>query len=395
MKEQIKKSHLWRSYTKFQNDRLLFETNFRPFSTAYKVRRSSRRTVFVMVYSLYGGGAERVACTLASGLADEYRVILIYLSEKGETYPLDPRVETILVPDFLEPAETNGQMQEKYIRVLKRRLQPVAAISLMFRMNGINVRTASGEAVICSERNNPARREPEHMEEIRSIYGQADHVVFQSSVVRGLFDERIRAHSTIIRNPVRVTCMRQPETAHRIVNIGRLNPQKNQAMLIRAFAAFAETHPAYTLSFYGDGDLQPALEALAEELGIRDRVLFHGNVTEIHKAVSDAEIFVLSSDYEGLSNALLECMMMGFPCISTRCEGSVDVITDRVNGLLTDIGDEAQLTQALSLLADDPAFREQLGKQAAVSAEAFRPEKIIQEWSCLIRQCSTEKRQDQ
>lgn len=212
------------------------------------------------------------------------------------------------------------------------------------------------------------------------------HVVFQSAFVRDLFDENVRAHSTILPNPVSVSCRRSALVRHRIVNIGRLNSQKNQNMLIRAFARFSEVHGAYTLSFYGDGELLPDLEIMVRELGLQDKVLFHGNVEKVHEAIADAEMFVLSSDFEGLSNALLECMMMGMPCISTACEGSVDVIRDGENGLLTEVGNEEQLLQAMLRLAEDEDLRERLGRAAAETAEHFRKEVVVQQWMDLVEE---------
>ena len=105
---------------------------------------------------------------------------------------------------------------------------------------------------------------------------------------------------------------------------------------------------------------------------------------KIHEAVADAEMFVLSSDYEGLSNALLECMMMGMPCISTACEGSMDVIRSGENGILTEIGDQEQMASAMARLADDPELRERLGKAAAVTAERFRKEEVVRKWIEVI-----------
>ena len=261
------------------------------------------------------------------------------------------------------------------------------AVSFMYTMNKVNVLSRGTAKVICSERNDPRKRYPHRMPEIDALYAAADHVVFQTGTVRDMFSDMVREHCSVIMNPVEVSCGRTAGR-HRIVNVGRLVPQKNQAMLIRAFAVFYRTHPDYTLSFYGAGELAEPLQALAESLGVSGAVAFHGQVTDIHAAVADAEIFALSSDYEGLSNALLECMAMGFPCISTRCGGSVDVIRPGENGLLVDIGSEEQMAAALAALADDPALRERLGAAARASTEPLRPEHVIAQWESLIEELS-------
>ena len=345
-----------------------------------------RPVLLILCASLYGGGAERVACRLANGLSRRWEVWFLYLRDKGESYPLDPAVHTVATPFF--PCENREELAEKragFIREVKRTLDPAATISFLFTMNRINVETPGRGLVICSERNSPVKRDPGRLAEIERFYEKADHVVFQSETVRGVFSERVRTHSTVLPNPVGVTCLRRGGS-RRIVNVGRLTPQKNQAMLLRAFAAFHRDHGEYTLSLCGEGELEGELRALADALGLGDAVRFHGQVRDVHREISDGEMFVLSSDYEGLSNALLECMMMGFACISTRCEGSVDVIRDGENGLLIDVGDEAQLTAAMTRLAEDAALREALGTGARRTAEAFREERVIARWERLLEE---------
>ena len=97
-------------------------------------------------------------------------------------------------------------------------------------------------------------------------------------------------------------------------------------------------------------------------------------------------MFVLSGRYEGLSNALLECLSMGIACISTRWEGSTDVIRDGENGLLIDIGSEEQMTAAMTYLAEDAKIREDLGSQARKTSERFEAEIVIGQWEELIEE---------
>lgn len=351
----------------------------------YEGETDDRPGILVMCSSLYGGGAERVACRLACGLAERYRVVMLYIQDKGQTYPLDPSIKVIRIPVFRGTWEASMEGRIEFTRQIKELFKIRTSVSFMFTMNKINVRSGEKTKVICSERNNPAKRDPEHLDEINGLYELADHVVFQSETVRDLFSEKVKAHHSIILNPVSISCQRT-RSRRRIVNVGRLVPQKNQAMLIRAFAKFHESHPDYTLAFYGTGELAEELQTLAKSLKLEKAVEFHGHVRDVHTAISDAEIFALSSDYEGLSNALLECMMMGLPCISTRCEGSSDVIQSGENGILVDIGSEEQMMSAMTQLADDKAFRERLGEQARKSSEQFETDHILNQWKRLIEE---------
>ena len=130
--------------------------------------------------------------------------------------------------------------------------------------------------------------------------------------------------------------------------------------------------------------MEEKLKQLARDLGVAESVVFEGNRQDVHDQIRDAEMFVLSSDFEGLSNALLECMSMGIACISTDCEGSVDVIRDRENGLLTKRGDEKGLTEAMCLLASDPAVRKTLETRAMQDMKAFDRDLVVLEWEKVI-----------
>ncbi len=348
-----------------------------------------RERILVMCSSLYGGGAERVACRLADGLSDEYQVIMLYIRDKGQTYDLDPAVRVLKIPYFAGSLEERMASRTAFVTWVKEVLDIRVSVSFMFTMNRLNTESEGRAKVICSERNDPVHRDPDHMQDIEAFYRNADHVVFQSEGVRNEFPAEVHSHSSVILNPVSVPCERTGGR-HRIVNAGRLTGQKNQAVLMEAFAAFRKTHPGYTLDIYGEGELAEELQALAESLGVQESVQFHGQVKDLHTAIADAEMFVLSSDYEGLSNALLECMMMGFPCISTRCMGSVEVIRDGENGLLADTGNAEQLCDAMSRLADDPGLRERLGEEARNTSVRFAADAVIGEWKALIRRLSEE-----
>lgn len=346
-----------------------------------------KKVLFIMIGSLNRGGAQRVASVLASELSDYYHVSLLIRRDEEKAYPLDEKVEVIKLPN----RGLNSKQFRRYVILLKKLRRPVASISFMFDSNGMNIWGRCKCKKICCERNNPAKKMPELFDETVEQYRKADHVIFQSEIVRDLYDENIKDHSTILPNPVSVTCYASPETRHRIVTVGRLHPQKNQAMLIRAFASFCEEHHDYTLSIYGEGELEHTLKELASELGIGDKVLFHGNIENIHPEIADAEMFVLSSEYEGLSNALLEAMMMGIPCISTACEGSTDVISDGKNGILTPVGDKQALLQAMEHLAGDKDLRNKIAKEGRKTGKNFRKEVVVGKWIEVIERVAAER----
>ena len=342
---------------------------------------SEKKNVLVIVTSKSKGGAQRVACQVASGLTAHYNVALIFGSDARYFYPLDERVRLLHIPLlYFDPLDL---IKTQMLRRLKQDLRIDLSISLLLNMNRLNVRSKGRDRVIVSERNNPAVAYPETFAETKRIYAKADHVVFQTREVQSLYDEQTRAHSSILPNPVSVHALAAEQPAKKIVNVARLHDNKNQALLIRAFARFLPRHPGYTLEFYGEGSLLKPLKKLAKELGVQDAVIFHGNVDDVHEQIADAACFVLSSNVEGMPNALLEAMMMGLPCISTRCTGAKEVIRDGENGLLVEIGDEDGLVKALNRMIDDPALARRCAKNAVETAEDFRVENVIGQWIAL------------
>ena len=237
---------------------------------------------------------------------------------------------------------------------------------------------------VMSERNDPSRKPAREFEDAKRSYRRADHVVFQSERVKNLFEEKVRAKSTIIRNPISVTCFADPVPAKKIVTVGRYTQQKNHDMLIRAFARFAGDHPGYTLHLYGEGELNGKLRALIDELGLAEKVFLEGFKDDIHQHIRDAKMFVLSSDYEGMSNALMEAMMMGLPCISTACTGSDELLTDGQTGLLVPVGDEQAFAGAMGRLADDEALCGRLARNAQMLSLSFEKEYVVRAWERIL-----------
>lgn len=351
---------------------------------------TKKPNILIMHRKPYSGGAEKVAYKLANALADSCNVTLTYNVSGEEQYPLDPRCELIYVPrgnakkwNVIGKSIRLAQVVRTY-RALKKERNIDVSLSLLAYPNMCNVLSACGERVICSERTNPKKDNPQYYLLTKYAYKKADHVIFQSETVRQLFSKRVQEKSSIIMNPVSVPCYAAETRTHRIVTMGRLVPQKNHELLIRSFAAFSERFPEYSLSIYGDGKLKGKLQKLIDQLGLNEKVTLYGNTLDVHEKIRNAEMFVLSSNFEGLSNALLECMMMGIACISTKCEGSTDVIRDGKNGLLVDIGDQNGLTEAMCVLAENPELRIQMEQTAKADAKSFHTDVVIEQWKKVL-----------
>ena len=198
-------------------------------------------------------------------------------------------------------------------------------------------------------------------------------------------------NSIIIPNPIYVDSRRCEVTENKIVTVGRLTKQKNQELLINAFSEIHSKYPQYKLYIYGDGELYSELNNLVKQLSIDDSVVFAGNVPNVHEMISTAEMFVLPSNYEGLSNALLEAMIMGIPCISTRCAGSDEYIVNGENGLRVDVGDEDGLKNAMLKFIENSSLRDSCGNNAKNIIERVSKEVVLEKWYKLASAEGIEK----
>lgn len=149
-----------------------------------------------------------------------------------------------------------------------------------------------------------------------------------------------------------------PDDCRVLMNVGRLERQKDQAGLLNSFASLLGEEPDCRLVIVGDGSLRGALEEQAGRLGIADRVIFTGICKDIPRMLQAADIFVLSSLWEGFPNVVIEAMAARKPVVATNAGGTPEVIEDGRSGLLVEPGNAAALTAALTRLLRLP--RQQL-----------------------------------
>ena len=164
------------------------------------------------------------------------------------------------------------------------------------------------------------------------------------------------------------------------VTVGRLEPVKNQRMMIEAFGKFFKYHPEYKLIFYGEGPERVPLEQFIADNCLDDSITLAGRNEKVWDAMSSADCFLLSSNYEGMSNAMIEALCLGLPVISTKVAGATDLIKEDENGYLVDINDSDAMAYFMNRIADDDNLRNRLAVNAVEIYELLRSDKICKQW---------------
>ena len=248
--------------------------------------------------------------------------------------------------------------------------------------------------IVC-ERNDPAHYAGSLLSKVisRSLMRLADGYVFQTKDAQRFYGGNIAKHSVVIPNPlfnidkmpVRDDGKVRDKT---IVSVGRLNKQKNHPMLVRAFAEIAKKYPDFNLVIYGDGPERKKDEILIRQLGLSDKVELPGTKSNIFALIHNASLFVLSSDFEGMPNALMEAMALGLPCISTDCPcgGPQELIEDGVNGILIPVSGEVELKKAMSFVLQNKDAAEEMGQKAMTIRENYSLDIICQRWYSYFNQ---------
>ena len=348
--------------------------------------------VIFTIANMVGGGSERVISILSNQFVKRGIDVSILMTA-GNTieYTLDSKVETVSMGGTSGGSMLKRVERIKNIRNYFEKPENKDAVLIAFGP-GTSFYTWLSDIglkhrLIISERNDPGACPHPILRNF--IYKQAEKIVFQTFQAKDCFPKGISKKGVVIPNPIRpdIPDKYTGERRKTVVAVGRLDEQKNYPLLLKAFKDFLKKYPEYELHIFGKGHLENNLKAIAiEELGLGDKVVFEGFCKDVNNRIKDAGMFVLSSDYEGISNALIEAMALGLPVISTDCPigGSSMCIENGKNGLLVPVGGENSLCEAMCKLAQDSELADELGENASKIRDRFNEETISSKWEALL-----------
>lgn len=356
--------------------------------------------ITLFIGCLTGGGAERVVCNLANHLSKNHSVTVLTVSDK-QTYELEEDVKhTILYKETgtkLPHLMVNVIRYMKMVKYFATEKQDVyltflPSLTKMIMMHKWLIKCP----ILLAERCDPetyCTSSQANDKLFTKYYHKADGYFFQTEnakqyyINRGIDVNNSKVIANAI-NPYFIGSSNPDENSKKIVAVGRLSEQKNFSMLLRAFAIVNEKISGYHLVIYGQGPLLNQLKNEAKQLNIDKYVEFPGYVKDMKSELLKAKMFVLSSDYEGMPNALMEAMAIGLPCVSTKCKGggAEFLISDYDNGILVPMNDETRMASAIEEVISNANIAQRLGNNARKLQESLAPEIIYNEWERFIVQ---------
>lgn len=348
------------------------------------------KKITFLIGSLGGGGAERVTIALANYFCQcNYEINFIVFSKENNNYKVSSNINVF----YLSENKKNKFIVLKRISELKKYLKEqtpdyVVSLGLGYQYLLIGGLIKKYKFIL-SERNTPNLFYKWYqLICVKYCYKKAYRVVFQTKDAQSFFSKKIRNKSVIIPNPITSSLPSPYEGIRRksIVAVNRLSKQKNIFMLLDAFKLVLVDFPDYILEIYGKGEQKDELENYATKIGILNSVKFLGQKQNVHSYILDAALFVSSSDFEGMSNSMLEAMAIGLPVVCTDCPvgGARMMIVNNVNGILTSVGDSKEFANSIIDLLKNPEKAAFLGKNASKLRETLRIENIAKEWDKLM-----------
>jgi len=363
--------------------------------------------LLIFIDTLGLGGAERFASTFANHWARIGWKVTLVTTEKADqdAYDIDDAVERVSLGGARASAGPFAA-----ILSIAARAMALRAIMVRTRPNlvlGITpqpsilvglARLGLGIPAVGAERTYPPMLPMNARWKAlrRAVYPTLDHIVIQTEAGAAWIRRHVGVKRvTVIPNPIPYPLV--PGKPHVgipedlrdrpvLLAVGRLNREKQFDQLISTFADLSRPFPDWTLVILGEGPERASLERLRDACGLAGRVLLPGRVGNLGDWYRSADLFALTSRFEGFPNALAEAMAHGLPAVSYDClTGPRDIIRQDIDGLLVPPDNRHALAQALATLMSDHALRRSMGERAKDVRTRFSAEHVLARWEAVLR----------
>ena len=355
------------------------------------------KLLFVLT-SLGAGGAEKCVATIAAhraAMGDDVVVLSFVARPEGSyfAFPETVRLEAMSGSGALGargPLRAVRRLAWLRARIRAHRPDLVAAFLTKNVVLALIATLGLGAPVLAAERNNPEvqRGMGPWWRAFRILGRRANTIVMLTKRALGHLPASLQRKAIVIPNPCALPsgADARPGDRGRLVAVGRLDWQKGFDLLIDAFAQISARHPSSTLTLFGEGPERAALERRVRAHGLDGRVFLPGVTERPISWIESADVFVMSSRHEGFSNALLEAMGAGLPCVSFDCDFGPDEVLDHgAAGMLAPNGDVEGLAAALDAVLGDAALRSRLSAAARAHSASFALEGFKARWDAALQ----------
>lgn len=347
--------------------------------------------IMFVLGSMQGGGAERVISILANHYTSlGFSVEIVTLLDNKVGYKLNKKITLT----YLSTSNVNSFLKPYYwvknFRTNIKKSKPDIVVSFFAKINLITLISTfkTNSLVYISERNDPRKDNRSFLIKCLTylLYPLSDGVIFQTKYAKNTFPKNVQKKSYIIPNPIDINFDSSIEKKNmsKIVTVGKLMKQKNHKMLIEAFNLIENRIPNINLEIYGDGELRPQLLEQIESLGLNNRIHLKGKTNDVFNIVYNSKLFVLSSDFEGMSNALLEAMVLETPVVTTDCSGTDEIIEDKINGRIVEVHNTQKLAEAILDMLENYDEARAMAKNAKETVKDFSVENSYSKWDSIL-----------
>ena len=317
--------------------------------------------ICIAIHGLSYAGAERVAASWSNYLVSQGHQVSVVLYACGEdTYDLDERVRLVPLADSREEYFQLSKLKQlSRIRQVIRQENPQVLISFLPKMQ---ISMMLGTFGLKMKRMETIRNNPWIDTDVSGkrflwnlCFRRSDRILVQTKEQSLYFSGQLQKKCVVISNPISKIFVDHPKVyqdsgTSKFIAVARLNTQKNYPMMVQAFAQAVRKNPSATLDIYGAGSPEKiqALQDLINQLGMKDNINICGWRRDIPELLTQYDGFLMSSNYEGMPNALAEAMASGLVCLSTDCKtGPKDMIQSGKNGFLAKTGDVASFAEGI------------------------------------------------
>lgn len=357
----------------------------------------------IVISNLNCGGAQRVATMMANHwteLGCEVSILTLAGGESTPFFPLHPDVRLIHLGKTghsasMYQAITSNVARFDALRKALREVHPDVVISFLDTTNVLTLLASIGLGmkVAVTERTNPAAHRIGKIWEAlrRWTYPHAAAIGVQTEGAKQYFPAALHNRIQVIKNPVLPPQpLQRPDdlTGPSVLAVGRLSEEKRFDLLIRVFSRLHASHPDWHLTILGDGGLRNTLIDLINKLEMDEYIHLPG-FREAAAHLEHADLFALTSLYEGFPNALLEALSLGVPVVTFDCPyGPAEILSSVPGGILVENGNEAALERALAELMDDGERRRALGELGRRVNTIFSIEAVMADWEAMITEAT-------